>query len=108
LELAGHFGLENTKNQRNMKAVLLTGCFRIVQQLLANLQFFPAGNEWKSTGKPREIQSRILLPCFADFDIFLLVPVYFSHLSSGSSEIRSFPEAGIIDLGRPARPPYNA
>jgi len=82
LELTGHFWLENTGNQRNMKAVLLTGYLRIFQQLLVNLYFFPAGNEWKSTGKPGEIQPRILLPCFADFDIFLLVPAYFSHLSS--------------------------
>ncbi len=58
------------------------------------------GTQRKLTGihrkKSEQFPAGILLPFPENSGVFLQYPVTFPHLSGG---IRSFPEAGIIDLG---------
>jgi hypothetical protein len=61
----------------------------------------PVGTQRKLTGihrkKSEQFLAGILLPFPGNSGVFLQDPVTFPTLSGG---IRSFPEAGIIDLGK--------
>jgi hypothetical protein len=61
---------------------------RMPQSFASDFLFFPIGKEWKS---PENCFHVPLISC--RFRYFSRIP------PAGSSEIRSFPEAGIIDLG---------
>jgi hypothetical protein len=66
---------------------------------------FPAGNDRKSLENIQKLPAGILLPRSIDFQSF---PAGYGDFSPLSGGIRSFPEAGIIDLEYQTNPRSNS